>query len=341
MAEVVESDLTHPARRSACLNRFLTFVRSSGNPRRGWGENEVMVGLEGGGLEVALELACQPVGERHRANTRRDFGPENAPRTWERLTRTLPAAQSTSSQRSAISSPWRRPAIAAVRKIGARDGANSSLRSASEAITASSSSGLRKRMSGSAFSRGRSTCSQGFPLPHPRFLANLKIEWRKLRAFPIVFGDLPSAAFAATNPATSETVIESSERARKYGSQPARIRLRGSPSRSSGAPGSRWLCLQGGALPSPLRSRSLALAQEKSAEVRQPNESPATGGTSAAGLVRTRSRCQNREKQSRLRGPRLVKTAGIAYGGGPGGENPQPQGASCPRALSSSRSRSS
>jgi hypothetical protein len=50
-------------------------------------------------------------------------------------------------------------------------------------------------MSGSALSRGRSTCSQGLPLPHPRFRANLKIECRNPSAFPIVFADLPSAAF--------------------------------------------------------------------------------------------------------------------------------------------------
>jgi hypothetical protein len=84
-------------------------------------EDEVLVGLVARGLEVQLELAGDVVGQRDAADERFDLGVPNLPRTKLRRTRTRTrtrcAVQSTSIRRSASSSPWRVPVIAAVMYI--------------------------------------------------------------------------------------------------------------------------------------------------------------------------------------------------------------------------------
>jgi hypothetical protein len=66
-------------------------------------------------LVEPLELAGEPVGHRMLRLPRRDFGISNSPSTQFCRTRTRPASQSTSRHRNGVSSPWRRPAMIAVR----------------------------------------------------------------------------------------------------------------------------------------------------------------------------------------------------------------------------------
>jgi hypothetical protein len=104
-------------------------------------EHQVVVALVGAALEVELELAGEPIGERDRSASGLDFGVVYPPRTYARRTRTLAASQSMSDQRRASSSPRRRPVHAAVKN---------SVRSVSAKVPART---LRSRASSSDSSR--------------------------------------------------------------------------------------------------------------------------------------------------------------------------------------------